>query len=86
NVPHVQVQAILLSSQRCLITVRDNGIGFQEKFLPHIFKPFERLNREQDYPGNGMGLAICARIADRHHGELRAESNLGEGSAFYVEL
>lgn len=84
--PVIHVHAALLSNHRCLLTIQDNGIGLEEKYLAKIFKAFERLHSSVDYPGNGMGLAICERIIERHNGHIRAESTLGEGTTFHIEL
>jgi len=69
-----------------VISFCDEGIGFDMQYVHKIFQPFERLHRDDDYPGVGMGLAKVARIAERHHGTVWAESNLGEGSTFYLRL
>lgn len=50
----------------CRIVVEDNGNGFEQQYAERIFRPFERLNAKADYPGTGMGLAICRRIIERH--------------------
>ncbi len=68
------------------LTVRDNGIGFEEKYLDRIFMPFQRLHGHNTYPGTGIGLAICRRIVERHHGDLTARSRPGEGTTFVVTL
>lgn len=68
------------------ITVQDNGIGFAEKHLTKIFHPFERLHNDSQYPGTGMGLAICKKITERHGGQLTARSIEGQGSQFIVRL
>lgn len=68
------------------ITVQDNGIGFEEKYLDVIFRPFQQLHERGAYEGTGMGLAICQRIVSRHHGTITAKSTPGEGSAFIVTL
>ena len=70
----------------CNITVRDNGIGFEEKYAERIFTMFERLHGRGAYEGTGIGLAICRKIAERHGGTIRAESIPGEGSTFTVTL
>ncbi len=70
----------------CRLEVRDNGIGFDEKYLDRIFTPFQRLHGRSAYAGTGMGLAICRRIVERHHGALTARSAPGEGATFIVTL
>lgn len=70
----------------CRITVQDNGIGFDEKYLDRIFTPFQRLHGRGAYPGTGMGLAICRRIIERHQGHLTADSTPGAGTTFIVTL
>ncbi len=68
------------------ISVRDNGIGFDEKYTEKIFAPFERLHGRDEYEGSGMGLAICKRIVTRHGGRIHASSTPGHGSLFLVDL
>lgn len=68
------------------IYVEDNGIGFDEKYLDRIFKPFERLHGRSEYGGVGMGLAICKKIVDRHHGTITAKSAPEEGTAFILRF
>ncbi len=68
------------------IEVADNGIGFDEKHLDRIFKPFHRLHGRDEYEGTGMGLAICRRIVERHGGHLTAQSAPGKGAAFHLRL
>jgi PAS domain S-box-containing protein len=70
----------------CRIWVKDDGIGFDEKYLEKIFMPFQRLHGRSHYGGVGMGLAICRKIAERHDGEITARSRVGEGAAFIVTL
>ncbi len=66
------------------ITFSDNGIGFEAKFADRIFETFQRL--EKTHEGTGIGLAICKKIAENHHGQIYAESELGKGAAFTVIL
>lgn len=70
----------------CNITVADNGIGFDEKYLERIFHPFQRLHTNKEYEGTGIGLSLCRSIVQRHHGELTAHSVKGEGATFEVTL
>src|SRR5262249_55373267 len=70
----------------CEITVEDNGIGFEEKYLDRIFAPFQRLHGRSEYEGTGMGLAVCQKIAGRHGGTITARSTPGQGSTFVVTL
>jgi signal transduction histidine kinase len=68
------------------VSVEDNGIGFDEKYLERIFAPFQRLHGRGEYEGSGMGLAICRRIVERHHGSITATSAPGRGATFLVTL
>ncbi|WP_306599399.1 PAS domain-containing sensor histidine kinase [Geothrix sp. 21YS21S-2] len=68
------------------IRIRDNGCGFDMAFADKLWKPFQRLHRQDEYPGLGIGLATTQRIVSRHGGRLRAESAPGQGAAFLVSL
>ena len=68
------------------ISIKDNGIGFDEKYLDRIYQPFQRLHRFDRYGGTGMGLAICRKIVERHAGEIEAHSSPGQGATFIVRL
>ncbi len=68
------------------ISVEDNGIGFDEKYLDRIFTIFQRLHGRTDYEGTGIGLAVVRKIAERHNGTVTAESRPGHGARFIVEL
>jgi len=66
--------------------VRDNGVGFSMEFSDKLFRPFERLHSEEQFEGNGVGLATTMRIIKRHSGKLWAESQPNEGAVFYFTL
>ena len=89
-IPRVNIQGRILSAvsgeQLCELTVEDNGIGFEEKYLEKIFAVFQRLHGRTEYEGTGVGLAVCRRITDRHGGTITARSQPGEGATFIVTL
>ena len=84
--PVVKISSQKIGEDSYRISIADNGIGFEEKYLDRIFKPFQRLVSRDDYEGTGMGLAICRQIVDRHDGEISAISAPGKGSTFIITL
>lgn len=69
-----------------LFSVSDNGIGINPEYAKQIFAIFRRLHPRDEYPGTGIGLALCQRIVNRHQGDIRVESELGKGATFYFTM
>jgi light-regulated signal transduction histidine kinase (bacteriophytochrome) len=69
-----------------LLGFHDNGIGIPSEFTERIFELGRRLHTREEYPGSGIGLALCRRIVERHGGRIWAESRNAEGSTFHVVL
>jgi chemotaxis family two-component system sensor kinase Cph1 len=84
EVPRIHVSA-QHSGAEWDLSVRDNGIGIEAKYLLTIFTPFKRLHGSE-HPGSGLGLAICERIVARYKGRIWAESTYGLGSTFHFTI
>ncbi|WP_296150137.1 response regulator [uncultured Flavobacterium sp.] len=97
HAPEIEISAELIaekdfesatspSGNFCRITVKDNGIGFDEKYLSKIFIIFQSLNDRNTYEGTGIGLAIAKKIVEKHEGLITAKSQVGLGSSFIIIL
>jgi light-regulated signal transduction histidine kinase (bacteriophytochrome) len=84
-VPEVGVSAVVTDGVAEL-TIQDNGLGFEAQYATRIFRAFERLHGARAYPGTGIGLALCRKIVERHHGTITADGQAGSGATFTVRL
>lgn len=89
--PHVEITSKYLADSTLAvpayeISVKDNGIGFEEKYLDRVFTIFQRLHGRHEYEGTGIGLSLCRKIVDRHGGLITARSTPGQGATFVVLL
>ncbi|MEM1349233.1 MAG: PAS domain S-box protein [Myxococcota bacterium] len=84
--PEIHVLGEVLDDEQVRVHVRDNGIGIDPKHIARIFQIFQRLHRREDYPGNGVGLALVQRIVERHGSRVEVDSVPGGGATFSFEL
>ena len=75
-----------MNENNAVISISDNGVGFDPQFHEKIFDIFQRLHEPEDYPGTGIGLALVKKTMERFGGKVHAESQIGVGSTFYLEI
>lgn len=70
----------------CRISIKDNGIGFDEAYVHNVFSLFERLNAKDKYEGSAIGMSIAKKIIEKHNGLITAHSHEGQGAEFIIVL
>ncbi|BFM08523.1 sensor histidine kinase [Halioxenophilus aromaticivorans] len=84
--PAISISCDTTDDEQTVIRIKDNGIGIEPQYLEKIFTPFQRLHGRDRYEGNGIGLAICRRIVERHQGSIEIHSEPSLGSTFVITL
>jgi signal transduction histidine kinase len=81
-----RLEGFLQTEKFCHIHIKDNGIGFEGKYAKSIFNLFEKLHSRDEYEGTGIGLAICKKIIEKHHGYITVKTEEDAGSEFIISL
>jgi signal transduction histidine kinase len=83
--PEIKISTTI-NENNIIISFKDNGLGVEKDFLPELFTPFKKYHNKSEIKGDGIGLAICKKIVDKHNGEIWVETTLNEGSEFFVKF
>jgi PAS domain S-box-containing protein len=86
QISNVRITATQLDGDAIRLAIVDDGIGFEAKYADAIFEPFKRLHTRTQYPGTGIGLAICKSIVDRHGWSISIDSSPGAGATFFITM